>query len=161
MNRSEVTSPNPTPVPLRSINPRPFHFFLCALENLQREYRGSLNSVNFSLFHRPKEKKTKQKETIRLSWGHPLFVRLASNMFPGFGSVSGVKKKITRNLRIGGLKHQHHCRAAWKQQGLVTKSTPTQYGGKYDGQFYLKKGPKRVKSKKDTPRNVLCLEMLL
>ena len=27
--------------------------------------------------------------------------------------------------------------------------------------FVKKKGPKRVKSKKDTPPNVLCLEMLL
>ena len=33
---------------------------------------------------------------------------------------------------------------------MVTKSTQTQYGGKFDGQFH-KKGPKRLKSKEDTP----------
>ena len=34
----------------------------------------------------------------------------------------------------------------------VTKAKQTQYGGKYGGRFH---------SKKDTPPNLLCLEMLL
>ena len=49
--------------------------------------------------------------------GRPLFLRLASNAFPFFQSVGRMKKKkkktfieITRILRIGGLKPQHHCR---------------------------------------------------
>ena len=33
------------------------------------------------------------------------------------------EKKITKSRRIGGLKPQHHCRGAWKQQDKVTKST--------------------------------------
>ena len=36
------------------------------------------------------------------------------------------------------------------KQDLVTKSKQTKYGGKYDGRFH---------SKKDTPPNLLCLEM--
>ena len=61
-------------------------------------------------------------------------------------------KKITRNLRIGGLKHQHYYRGAWKQQDMVTKSTQTQSGGKYDSQFHSKKG-KKQKNKSFMPEN--------
>ena len=70
VNRSAVTSPNPTPLPLRSINHRVFHFF----------YARSRTSK---------------------------------------GNIEG-EKKITRNLRTGGLKHQHHFRGDWKQQDKVT-----------------------------------------
>ena len=74
-----------------------------------------------------------------LLWlGHPLFVfRLASYAFLEFGSFGWIKKKerekITRSQRTGGLKPQHHCGGAWKQQDMHTKSTQTQYGGKFDG----------------------------
>ena len=135
------------------------------------QYWGSLCS--FSLFYRQKiTKQSKrqvyrntqkqcdeaaQKENIRLR-SSPCG-RLASNRFPGFGgSVGGVKKNITRNLRTGGLKHQHHCRGDWKQQDLVTKSTQTQYGGKFDGQFHKKRPEKGKKQRGYTterfmPRN--------
>ena len=48
----------------------------------------------------------------------------------------------------------HHFQAPVTQakQDMVTKSKQTQYGRKYDGRFH---------SKKDTPPNLLCLEMLL
>ena len=62
------------------------------------------------------------------------------------------QKKFTRNLRIGGLKHQHYYRGAWKQQNTVTKLTQTQYGGKYDGRFHSKKG-KKQKPKPFMPEN--------
>ena len=64
MNLSAVTNPNPTPLPLWSINHRAFHFFMRTQESL-REYRGSLNRFSFSLFHRQKKNKTKQKTSIQ------------------------------------------------------------------------------------------------
>ena len=44
-------------------------------------------------------------------------------------------------------------------QNQETYSTLNERKG--DDVNFIKKGPKRVKSKKDTPPNVLCLEMLL
>ena len=157
MNRSAVTSPNLTPLPLRSINHCVFHFFfLCAFENLQREYWGSLCS--FSLFYRQKRTKQSKRQLYRNTQkkqcgeeAQKETIRLRSFPFRSF-SVEYVSwfwgrfwvgwsvgwKKITRNLRTGGMKHQHHCRGAWKQQDMVTKSTQTQCG-KCDGQFHKKK----------------------
>ena len=48
--------------------------------------------------------------------------------------------------------HHFQAPATQAKQDMVTKSKQTQYGGKYDGRFH---------SKKDTPANLLCLEMLL
>lgn len=53
------------------------------------------------------------------------------------------EKKITKSRRIGGLKPQHHCRGAWKQQDKVPRC---HYGKKQKG---------------DTLPNLLCLEILL
>ena len=49
------------------------------------------------------------------------------------GWIKKKREKITRSQRPGGLKPQHHCGGTWKQQDMHTKSTQTQYGGKFDG----------------------------
>ena len=78
--------------------------------------------------------------------GHPLFLRLASNAFPFFRSVGRMKRKkktlieITRILRIGGLKPQHHCRGTCKHKTWLLPNqhelNMVEYGRKsYDGRF--------------------------
>jgi len=54
------------------------------------------------------------------------------------GRLVGTKKR-GKNQRTGGLKPQHQCGGAWKQQDMDTKSTQTQYGGKFDGRCHNKK----------------------
>ena len=65
--------------------------------------------------------------------GHPLFFfRFLSNAFSDFGSVGRKRKKKTkiklkRSLELDGLVPQHNIREAWKQQGVVAKSTWRQW----------------------------------
>ena len=74
-----------------------------------------------------------------------------------YSCVAGENVRATRYAclsRAPVLSCAHHFQAPATQakQDIVTKSKQTQYGGKYDGRFH---------SKKDTPPNLLCLEMLL
>ena len=72
----------------------------------------------------------------------PFFIRLLSNAFSDFGSVGAVGKRKKeqklnwkRSLGLGGPVPQHNIRGAWKQHGVVTKSTWRQLGvgeGKID-----------------------------
>ena len=82
--------------------------------------------------------------------GRLLFLRLASNAFPFFQSVGRMEKKqkakktfieITRILRIGGLKPQHHCRGTCKHNPWLLPNqhelSMVEYGRKlYDGRFH-------------------------
>ena len=66
-------------------------------------------------------------------------------------------------MRKGGLKPQHHCRGAWKQQEMVTKSTQNlvpifffflkkanNLGGSYDVKQRKKRGwPYKITSEAD------------
>ena len=51
---------------------------------------------------------------------------------------SDEKKNVKKSLdeRERGPKTQHHCRGGRKHQEMVTTSTQTQYGGKYDGRCH-------------------------
>ena len=62
----------------------------------------------------------------------PFFFRFLSNAFSDFGSVGRKRKKKTkiklkRSLELDGLVPQHNIREAWKQQGVVAKSTWRQW----------------------------------
>ena len=74
MNRSAVTSPNPTPLPLRSINHRVFHFFFM---RVREPPKGILRVfVQFQFILPTKKNKTKEKTSIQkyaeaMWWGSP------------------------------------------------------------------------------------------
>ena len=110
VNRSALTSPNPTPLPLRSINHRVFHFFMRVREPPKRILRVF---VQFQFILPTKKNKTKQKTSIQkyaeAMWGgspkttirltsRPLFVRLGSNRFLDFGSVGRWGEKKSQEI---------------------------------------------------------------
>ena len=62
VNRSAVTSPNPTPLPLRSINHRVFYFFM----RVREPPKGILRVfVQFQFILPTKKNKAKQKTSIQ------------------------------------------------------------------------------------------------
>ena len=62
MNRSAVTSPNPTPLPLRSINHRVFHFFYARSRTSKGNIEG-LCTVSVYFTDKKEQNKAKDKYT--------------------------------------------------------------------------------------------------
>ena len=76
---------------------------------------------------------------------------------PALGSARPKPPCYAGHLRLGGLKPHYHCLGTWKQQDMVTKSTQTQYGGKYDGRSVHSKKQKGYTTETPITRNTVTM----